>query len=73
LLKSFPLASEFVFENKYANYRGDKRALNKQQRRFVNNKFIPFPSNEQTMYDSGENLKQKLNLDLFCLILALSL
>ncbi len=60
LLKSFPLASEFIFENKYANYRGDKRALNKQQKRFVNNKFIPFPSNEQMVYDSGENLKQKI-------------
>lgn len=60
LLKSFPLASEFIFENIYANYRGDKKALSKQQLHYINNKFIPFPSNEQMVFDSGENLKQRI-------------
>lgn len=60
LLKSFPLTSEFVFENIYATYIGDKRALSKQQKAFVGNTFIKFPTNEQMIYDSGENLKSKI-------------
>lgn len=60
LLKSFPLASEFIFENKFATYKGDKKALNKKDLRLINNKFIRFPSSEQMVYDSGENLKEKI-------------
>ncbi|WP_298366916.1 hypothetical protein [uncultured Lutibacter sp.] len=60
LLKSFPLTSEFVFENIYATYIGDKRALSKQQKAYVGNTFIKFPTNEQMIYDSGENLKSKI-------------
>lgn len=60
LLKSFPLASEFIFENIYATYRGDKKALSKQQLGYLSNKFIPFPTNEQMVYDSGENLKERI-------------
>ncbi|SDW93307.1 hypothetical protein SAMN05444411_102497 [Lutibacter oricola] len=60
LMQSFPLASEFIFENKYATIRGDKRALSSQQKSLASRKFIPFPSNEQMVYDSGENLKEKV-------------
>lgn len=57
---SFPLASEFIFENIFANTKGDKRALNKDELYLTRNQFIPFPSNEQMVYDSGENLKEKI-------------
>lgn len=60
ITKSFPLASEFIFENIYANSKGDKRALNKDELYLTRNQFIPFPSNEQMVYDSGENLKEKI-------------
>ena len=60
LLKSFPLASEFIFENIYATYRGDKKALSKQQLTYIGNKYVPFPTNEQMVFDSGENLKQRI-------------
>lgn len=59
-LESFPLASEFIFDNVYAQFRGNRKVLNKEQLKLVNNRFIPFPSNEQMIYDSGENLKQNI-------------
>ena len=60
LLDSFPIDSEFVFENIFATIRGDKRALNKKERRLLNNRRVPFPSNEQMVYDTGEDLKLQL-------------
>lgn len=60
LLKSFPLASEFVFEHYYATYDGDRRALDDDLLRYTRNRAIPFPTNEQMIYDVGEDLKQRL-------------
>lgn len=60
LLKAFPLASEFIFENDYATFKGDRRALSKDDVVLSKNRFVPFPSNEQMVYDSGEDLKEKI-------------
>jgi hypothetical protein len=60
LVKSFPLTSEFVFEHHYATYYGNKKAINKNNLDLLNYHRIPFPSNEQMIYDSGENLKKKI-------------
>ena len=60
LLESFPIDSEFIFENLYARIRGDKRALNSDDRKILRNERVPFPSNEQMVYDTGEDLKLKL-------------
>jgi len=60
VLESFPIDSGFVFENIFATYRGDKRALNKEDRDIARNQEVPFPSNEQMVYDTGEDLKQQL-------------
>ena len=60
LLKSFPLSSEFIFENVYANYKGDRRAADDSYFPNFDKKTIPFPSNEQMIYDAGEDLKNKL-------------
>ena len=59
-LDSFPIDSEFIFENVFARSRGDKRALNKDDRRVLKNRRVPFPSNEQMVYDTGEDLKLQL-------------
>ena len=59
-LNSFPIDSEFVFESVYARYRGDKRALNNNDMALINNRRVPFPSNEQMVYDTGEDLKLQL-------------
>ncbi|WP_248722715.1 hypothetical protein [Seonamhaeicola sp. ML3] len=60
LLDKFSFDSGFVFENVFARYRGDKRALNKQDRQLLNNARVPFPTSEQMIFDTGEDLKLKL-------------
>lgn len=60
LINSFPIASEFVFENFFATFKGDKRALETPYTDWINRRFIPFPSSEQMIYDSSEDLKQKI-------------
>lgn len=60
LLKAFPIASEFIFEHHYADYSGNKNAIDKKNLKFLNYKHVPFPSNEQMIYDSGEDLKAKI-------------
>ncbi|RZJ68182.1 MAG: hypothetical protein EOO50_01835 [Flavobacterium sp.] len=60
LLQTFPVSSEFVFENRYATYRGDKRAIGNDYLPMFNQRALPFPNNEQMVFDTGEDLKGKL-------------
>lgn len=60
VLKSFPIASEFVFSHTYASYEGDKRALTDFYLDIIRLREVPFPSNEQMIYDTGKDLKNKL-------------
>jgi uncharacterized protein YeeX (DUF496 family) len=60
LTQSFPLVSEFVFENIFATYKGDRRASDTDYYSYFDRRAIPFPSNEQMVYDTGEDLKMKL-------------
>jgi len=59
-LNSYPISSEFVFEHVYANYNGDKRALDNDLVPLLNRVAVPFPTNEQMVYDAGEDLKSRL-------------
>jgi len=59
-LNSYPLASEFIFEHIYARSDGDKRALDDDLRPFLDEAALPFPSNEQMVYDAGEDLKARI-------------
>jgi len=59
-LNQYPLASNFVFEHIYANYDGDKRALDNELLSLLQLARVPFPSNEQMVYDAGEDLKNNL-------------
>jgi len=60
LMQSFPLASEFVFENIYSNFKGDRRAADDNYLLYFDRRVVPFPSSEQMVYDTGENLKMKI-------------
>jgi len=60
LIDTFPISSEFIFENIYANYNGDKRASDDNYLSYFDKRAVPFPSNEQMVYDTGEDLKAKL-------------
>ncbi|MEM7186713.1 MAG: hypothetical protein AAF466_08640 [Bacteroidota bacterium] len=59
-INSHPLATEFIFENKFAKFRGDERALTEEDLDFLEFDFVPFPSNEQMVYDAGEEIKARL-------------
>lgn len=59
-LEQFTINSGFVFEHYYATFRGDRRALTPDDRDLLRNRPIPFPSNEQMVFDSGEDLKLQL-------------
>ena len=60
LLESFPLSSEFVFENIYAKMKGDKRAVDSKYLPNFRNGPVPFPNNQQMVFDTGEDLKNQL-------------
>lgn len=60
LLKTFPITSEYVFENTYATYKGDRRASEDNYYSTFDRKAIAFPSSEQMIYDTGEDLKDKV-------------
>lgn len=60
LADAFPITSEFVFEHIFATSSGDRRALETTLLPFLNNRQVPFPTEEQMIYDTGENLKQQL-------------
>lgn len=60
LIDAFPVTSEFIFDYIYANYNGDKRACEEDYYQYFDRRAVPFPSNEQMVYDTGEDLKAKL-------------
>ena len=60
LLQSFPLTSEFIFENIYATYKGDRRASDDNYFSYFDRRAVLFPNNEQMVYDTGEDLKAKI-------------
>jgi hypothetical protein len=59
-INQYPLSSQFVFEHIYANYDGDKRALDNDLVSLLQLARVPFPTNEQMVYDAGEDLKNNL-------------
>ena len=59
-IDNFPIDSGFDFLNIYGTVKGDKRALTDEDLKLLNNRPVPFPSNEQMVYDTGEDLKAKL-------------
>ena len=59
-INSFPLASEFIFENVFASFQGDARVLNDEERQLLQNRAVPFPSNERMLIDASEEIKANL-------------
>ena len=59
-IQTYPIASEFAFQHMYANHRGDKRALESSYLDLIRLRVVPFPTNEQMIYDAGQDLKERL-------------
>lgn len=60
LIEAFPLSSEFVFEYIYSTFNGDRSACDDNYLQYFGRRAVPFPTSEQMIYDSGEDLKVKL-------------
>ena len=54
------LFSQFGFRNHFAQFQGDRRALDPQVLALLQNRPVPFPSHEQMVYDCGEDLKNQV-------------
>jgi hypothetical protein len=61
LMNSHPLETEFIFENIFATFKGDERVLNSDERRLLRNRPVPFPSNEQMLFDASSEIKNRLS------------
>jgi hypothetical protein len=59
-LNSYPLTSEFQFRHIYANYDGDRRALDNDLVARLGLAAVPFPTDEEMVYSAGEDLKLRL-------------
>ncbi|NIJ44615.1 hypothetical protein FHR24_001054 [Wenyingzhuangia heitensis] len=59
-LSSIPLNSEFIFEHYYASQKGDQRALTDIHLNWLSNKKIPFPTNNQMILDTSNDVKRQL-------------
>ena len=59
-IQTYPIASAFAFQHRYAEFKGDKRALESSFLDLIRLRVVSFPSNEQMIYDAGQDLKQKL-------------
>jgi hypothetical protein len=60
-METIPLESEFIFIHDFAETSGDIRALSQYYKDLIKEREIPFPTDEQMIYDTGEDLKNKLS------------
>jgi len=60
VIDAFTIDSGFVFENVFARFRGDQRALHREDKHLLRQRQISFPTDAQMVYDTGEDLKLKL-------------
>ena len=60
IIDNFTIDSGFVFENVFGRFRGDRRALNRNDRQLIEQRQMLFPTDEQMVFDTGEDLKQQL-------------
>jgi len=61
VLNTYPVASEFVFEHVFAEFKGNKNALTKEDRKLLRREYVDFPSNEQIIFDTSTDLKNKFS------------
>ena len=60
VITSIPIVGEYNFFHHYCTHNGDRRALDDHYRGLSRKALVSFPSNEQMIYDTGENLKHRL-------------
>lgn len=59
-INSYPLESVYVFENRFADFEGNQKILNKEELFLLRGRPVDYPSNERMLMDASEDLKAKL-------------
>ncbi|WP_298956101.1 hypothetical protein [uncultured Nonlabens sp.] len=60
IVDRFPVTSNFAFTYIYGSVYGDRRALDANYLETLNPRSVNFPTDEQMIYDTGEDLKYKI-------------
>ncbi len=58
LVKTDPVTTEFFFEHRFADVKGDKSVLKKETLRLVKTRPLPFPPDLDMIYRTNEKLKE---------------
>lgn len=58
-MKVYPIESQFVFEHVFAVFQGDEEALLEEDKRLIQRRFVDFPTNEQMIFDTSTDLKNR--------------
>lgn len=59
LIESENIVSQFVFSDSAGKFSGDKRVLEKNYLDLLSHRLYSFPSNEQMIFDCGQDLKRR--------------
>ncbi|MBN2188467.1 MAG: hypothetical protein JW699_03355 [Chitinispirillaceae bacterium] len=57
MIKTDPIAAESKFEYAYALVKGEKEAMSEETKKMTSLKIVPFPSNEELIFQTSETLK----------------
>ena len=60
IIDDYKLDSQFLFKNIFATFEGDDRVLDSEMKQLLKGQILPFPSNEQMLFDATEDIKLKL-------------
>ena len=60
MIDAFTIDSGFQFENVFGRFKGDERALSKNDRSLLRQRQMRFPTDAQMVLDAGDDLKLKL-------------
>ena len=60
MVNTYPIGTEFIFRHYYAEHQGDQRALETADIDLLQAKLVPFPSNEEMVYNAGEDIKHRV-------------
>jgi hypothetical protein len=58
-LERYKIDSQFIFENTFASFDADERALTEKQLLLTKGNSVLFPSNDQMLYDVAKDFKKK--------------
>lgn len=58
-MKVYPIKSEFLFKHRFAEFNGDEEALLKDDKQLIRRGYVDFPTNEQMIFDTSTDLKNR--------------